>query len=883
MQFTTLSNGFSHLASAVGKQNRAVSSDVGKLSSGQRIVRAADDVANLSIATRLQTQNTALRSVISNLGQAGSLLQVADDALNDVSEILQRMQQLGVMANGGAISNTERAFLDIEFQSLREEIDDIFEKTTFNGVKIFGGIQGIQEEDEVEEVDNTLRSLIDIVDLETGNYELDTGNTQFTGYVENDGTSSWLLVGRGREGWEFDGDGQGTTASVITGLGTTAAFAPAAYDPTIINDMINNAGLDLTDVEIRIKRAANTTGTEYQEARWRPISQTSWTWDFDGANYAVEHEVAASSLGAAFTDNDSLTRDTLSTPGPDTGNNYQRIWTFDWPGKGNIPGFSYGSAVAGTNGNDPNTFLWENTTENHATPYTEVYIRLKNPPAAAPAPASSSSASELSEIDNLFIWLDAADIDGDNVSEGLGEAGLSGSNVTSWANKAGGVAAQQGAGVNQPTVALTGLNSSPTIRFDGANDWLGLNLNTPETNYTQFVVYQSTDASGAFTTVVNPVTNNAGSHDRQFGLNGGQLYNRLWNTEIIQSATAGFNDGAGHIASITVDSTSGQRIEADSASVATGVKTSSDFNFDLGFLIGGHSFLGPYQGDIAEIIMFDRVLTADEYEVVEGYLAHKWDLTANLPNNHAYKLNSPFAAALDDLEFSVSEDAKKGTIVGQVGDGYEEGISYSFAPFDEEIEEFKGIFDINPATGEISVVDEDRLDYESFQSLELTVEIIDAEGSTRQQQVTITIEDVNESEIIFQIGNKAEQQLVISIAKLDTSLLFDDADPGIRRQGDAAEAINLVREAIDRVTERRAYYGSLQSSVGFLNSAKTSELQNQTAARARLADTDIASTSTEYLLNFTQLSASISISAQTNRLREDVTLQILEEGIQVPN
>ena len=232
-------------------------------------------------------------------------------------------------------------------------------------------------------------SILDLIaDRATGNYVFPVNGTNTTLRVDNDGTSSWLLVGRGREGWEFDANGQGNAADVIQNLGVVAGFPPAAYSDTFINAILaQSTGRDLTDVEIRIKRAANIAGTQYQEVRWRSLTQTTWTWSFNVPNtnnrsggYGIDHDVGASVLGGAANFTARNTSDTWNFGGgTGTGNNYQRIWTFAWSGKGSVRGFNYGSTVQGVNNNDPNTFLWERTTERHATPYTEVYIRLLSP------------------------------------------------------------------------------------------------------------------------------------------------------------------------------------------------------------------------------------------------------------------------------------------------------------------------------------------------------------------------------------------------------------------------------------------------------------------------------------------------------------------------
>ncbi|MCP4849164.1 MAG: hypothetical protein GY899_14575, partial [Verrucomicrobiaceae bacterium] len=130
--------------------------------------------------------------------------------------------------------------------------------------------------------------------LPTGNYEMIGGGQVIQAYVDNDGTNSWLLVGRGREGWTWAADGQGSASDVgdADALGTPSAFAPATLSTGLINDLITASGADLQGVEIRIKRASNPEGSAYEEARWRPISESAWRWNFD-TGMQVEYEVVA--------------------------------------------------------------------------------------------------------------------------------------------------------------------------------------------------------------------------------------------------------------------------------------------------------------------------------------------------------------------------------------------------------------------------------------------------------------------------------------------------------------------------------------------------------------------------------------------------------------
>ena len=210
----------------------------------------------------------------------------------------------------------------------------------------------------------------------TNNYEISLNDgSEMNVYVENDGESSWLLVGRGREGWEFDVDGQGDIESVADRsiLGTKDAFSPSMYPDALINEFISRSGSDLTDVEIRLKRAGNPLGSSYQEVRWRPKTQTTWRSNFD-VEFNVEKEIVA--IGAATGDR-VLTEPDSNTRNKYTANDATRVFTWAWSGHNNIKGFSYGSLVS-NGANNPTSFLWEFSNENHAIPYTEVYIRLKD-------------------------------------------------------------------------------------------------------------------------------------------------------------------------------------------------------------------------------------------------------------------------------------------------------------------------------------------------------------------------------------------------------------------------------------------------------------------------------------------------------------------------
>ena len=112
---------------------------VSKLASGSRIVKASDDAAGLAIGTRLLADVTVLRQSAVNAAQGASVLQVADGGLARIADVLQRMKALAAQSLSGVPSNTERGFIDAEFQQLREEITAIAQTTRFNGDSLLDG------------------------------------------------------------------------------------------------------------------------------------------------------------------------------------------------------------------------------------------------------------------------------------------------------------------------------------------------------------------------------------------------------------------------------------------------------------------------------------------------------------------------------------------------------------------------------------------------------------------------------------------------------------------------------------------------------------------------------------------------------------------------
>lgn len=119
------------------KANRTMSKSLEKLSTGLRINSAADDAAGLGVSENLRKQVRGMSQALKNTQDAIALLQIADGALNEQTNIVQRMRELTVQALNGTYTSTELSYMGQEFSQLMEELDRIASVTNYNGLQIF--------------------------------------------------------------------------------------------------------------------------------------------------------------------------------------------------------------------------------------------------------------------------------------------------------------------------------------------------------------------------------------------------------------------------------------------------------------------------------------------------------------------------------------------------------------------------------------------------------------------------------------------------------------------------------------------------------------------------------------------------------------------------
>ena len=127
----------------LGRTTLSLQKSFERLSSGLRIVRAADDAAGLSIADSLRADGRIAQVAIRNANDGISLISIADGALSEMSNVLVRMAELAEQSANGVLSTSQRSALNAEFVALGSEIQRISETTAFNGLQLLSGGQQI--------------------------------------------------------------------------------------------------------------------------------------------------------------------------------------------------------------------------------------------------------------------------------------------------------------------------------------------------------------------------------------------------------------------------------------------------------------------------------------------------------------------------------------------------------------------------------------------------------------------------------------------------------------------------------------------------------------------------------------------------------------------
>jgi flagellin len=228
----------------LGGSSREFARSVGRLSSGFRINRAADDAAGLGIANKIRADIRSMRQASRNAEQAGSLLQVAEGATQTISQIVDRMKELATQAASDNVDDAGRSRIKAEWDQLQTEASKIADTTKFQGKALVNGSFG----NYVDSVANGSTAL----DVGTGLYAAQISGTAAATYTFTQGAAGELTVS------------DGTNSQTVTGLAAgrqNVVFDSFGLTLQLSQDFDESAGgsLDGTDVVV----TAGTSGGSF--------------------------------------------------------------------------------------------------------------------------------------------------------------------------------------------------------------------------------------------------------------------------------------------------------------------------------------------------------------------------------------------------------------------------------------------------------------------------------------------------------------------------------------------------------------------------------------------------------------------------------------------
>jgi hypothetical protein len=186
---------------------------------------------------------------------------------------------------------------------------------------------------------------------------------QFWCDMTTDG-GGWVLIGRGRQGWDFTAEGQGSPTTVSTTVTGTGAFAPAHLTDDLVDALLDERAPSALDDGLRVRRAKDAAGSRWQELRLTFSAMTTWSWAIGGgyplASWSVDGTVRAGGSSRSFCADSA----------------YQCVVTSRSKTNKYLPGFAYGPSVTGRT--SASSYLWAATDGGgSATPFAQAYLRPK--------------------------------------------------------------------------------------------------------------------------------------------------------------------------------------------------------------------------------------------------------------------------------------------------------------------------------------------------------------------------------------------------------------------------------------------------------------------------------------------------------------------------
>lgn len=192
----------------------------------------------------------------------------------------------------------------------------------------------------------------------------------------------WVLIARGRSGWKENYEGYGTTEQVSAVVGGTAAFTPRQLSSAVVDGLLNDQRPDSLTDGVRLRRATNTTGTAYQEVRYKYTKQARWVWTFRSETPVGAFTIAGANGSGGQTGNFG------------TDQNQRRVYMQTAAAQNWTIGFSYGTSARGSSASD--SYVWSaSANAGNPKPFTQMFLRprlLQSTLGNAAIPDTGSSA-----------------------------------------------------------------------------------------------------------------------------------------------------------------------------------------------------------------------------------------------------------------------------------------------------------------------------------------------------------------------------------------------------------------------------------------------------------------------------------------------------------
>jgi flagellin len=888
----------------IAAANTATSSDVARLSSGNRIIQASDDVASLATGTSLANQVSALRAAQTNAAQGNSLLQVADGALAQIQIILQQQKSIALQAGSGALTDTDRGFLNQQFQALSQQIDNLTTSTTFNGVGLIDGSL-TQRVGVASNTSNATQATMSINFTGTGaagqTFIVGTGagaitltsaatpadQTEFTAGTDTTSTLDNLVAYL--NGLSNSTLSQGTLSNSEKQMLTSASYSRLGNSLVITT----RPGGDLSRFVIDNSGGA-TSGTFTNTANGAGAERLSAVTTIGvGSIDADATTLAGAKFGAAAITFDAITVATVSA------------------------GDSLRTIVNKVNANTASTGI-----SAFITGYSGAYtlnLRTTNT-AATGAVANAGSAGVTlpagATATNFVEFLSGGG------AKGLGIGSTIGFGTTGGANS---ILTDQTQSYATSVIAFPAiadgdlLNSSNfgTLRTITVGGVVFNFTATSATSTAQTEIAVADTLQHTLDNAVAAINNFYGESDNNYQLRQIQA-RREGNTIVIETTVAGNaldQAGAGvavtaslmtgaSVSNASLSNTANGGIDTTGITNANFVGTLKGFNasyasadkVNLSIKIGGSTYLasnvptaptstGQYvrlvseNGDYFDLNLRANLGTPVSSQADADTYAARLNTAISGVSFYQNRDVSSFVGSgqLLGSSFKFQTNDFNNLAIGNVnvsapsGSNPNGSISFSVVNGDGSIETYTSQTPIGNQFGPYSinkfVSSSDANKVITFYNGPTTLDFSNEEAARTLQQNFRDALGVGTGAgaLKFQLGTTAESTVNVAIESARSNDLYGGRTMDVSTAAGAASAAAILDTAIARLTSIRASVGALQSAFVFASAALQTSVQNQDAARGQLLDADIAAVSTTYATNQVKLQAGISVLAQANQ------------------